>query len=132
MGTSGNRTISQNKKRKTSDANEDLDSHSNNTTLKQNQRAVTTITGKQHSSKRKKKPQLGEGDGGEDLDLSNIEDEGPENIKRKNKSVDTTNRQMIVRQQNILEKKLKLKKRENKIERTEEKTLSEITDEDNN
>ena len=37
-----------------------------------------------------------------------------------------------MRQQNILEKKHKSKKRESKIERTEEKTLSEITDEDIN
>ncbi len=98
MGTSGNRTISQKHKRKTSDINDDLDSQSNNTILKQNQRAETTIAGKHHSSKRKKKPKLGEGDDGEDLDLSDIEDKGAEDMNRKNKSIDTTNRQMIVRQ----------------------------------
>lgn len=50
--------------------------------------------------------------------------------RRKNKSIiDTTNRQMIVRQQNVLEKKMKKKKRESKIERSEEKTFSEISDE---
>ena len=54
----------------------------------------------------------------------------PEDMRRKNKSIiDTTNRQMIVRQQNVLEKKVKKKKRESKIERSEEKAYSEISNE---
>jgi hypothetical protein len=48
----------------------------------------------------------------------------PEDIRRKNRSIiDTTNRQMIVRQQNVLEKKVKKKKRESKRERSKEKTF---------
>jgi fructose-specific phosphotransferase system component IIB len=48
----------------------------------------------------------------------------PEDMRRKNRSIiDTTNRQMIVRQQNVIEKKVKKKKRESKRERSKEKTF---------
>ena len=70
--------------------------------MKQNKQTITTIpAGKHHSSKHKKKPQLGQGEEDENLNFSEFEDQMdlPVNMRRQNKSIiDTTNRQMIVRQ----------------------------------